>query len=364
MTGSALPGRGSSLLGIQYLRGIASIMVVFHHAWYLIEPEISIGFGATGVDIFFVISGFIMAYSYSRAEPASAPDSSRSASRAGAAMDFWLKRLIRVAPLYWVALAIAWRSEIFHGQISVDLVKDFLFVPRIYSLDDPHIWPKLIPGWTINCEMFFYLLFGGAILFSRHTLRLTLAIILALSTLGFFLQPQRAPLRLYTWSVFLEFSLGILLYLISRNTAARPIQLRIALLAVAITALAYASRDGAYEYSSWRFLIYGVPAAVIVWTSLQAQQKTEWSLLKLLGDASYSIYLFHSTVGLRLGLRAITALRLQDNDWFSVSIELAIYLVISVAAGVAMHRILERPLLAWMRRGEAKIARPKFGSAA
>jgi exopolysaccharide production protein ExoZ len=341
MTGEPRDQR-SSFLGIQYLRGIAALMVVFHHAILYVTTTRS-GVGATGVDIFFVISGFIMAHTCARGPRA-------GESRGFASGGFLLKRCIRLIPLYWLATAISWRPELLHGVWSLDMVKDLLFVPRFFAPDIPRIWPKLIPGWTINCEMFFYLLFAVAVFFSRNPLRLVLIFLCVLSAAGFLLQPASAPAQLYTWSVFLEFAFGILLYLLHRRwTVHAPIAIRLAVLAAAAGALAYAARNNAYEYSQYRFLLYGVPALFIVWTGLQVSNTRELPLLKLLGDASYSVYLFHATVGIRLAIHLLAVLRIAPTNWFSAAAALAIFMTMSAGIGIAIYWFVERPVLDRLR---------------
>jgi exopolysaccharide production protein ExoZ len=334
----------ASLLGIQYLRGIAALMVVFHHAINYITAYTWTGIGATGVDIFFVISGFIMAYTCSREMRA-------GESRALACADFLLKRLVRVVPLYWLAMIISWRAELLHGVLSLDMAKDFLFIPRYFAPNISRIWPKLIPGWTINCEMFFYLIFGLSILLSRHRLQLTLFALCALSIAGIFIRPSSAPAQLYTWSVFLEFGLGIVLYLVHRRWPLHlPTAIRLVVLGAAVGALAYAGRDNLYEYSSSRFLLYGMPAFFIVWIGLQVRQSSDMPLLKLLGDASYSIYLFHATIGIRVAIHVLAMLHMPSSNWFFAAVVLAILMAISAAIGVAIHWFVERPALGRLRR--------------
>jgi len=333
----------SSFLGIQYLRGIAALMVVFNHATVHVTTYSWSGIGATGVDIFFVISGFIMAHTCSRGPRA-------GESRKLASASFLLKRCIRVIPLYWLATAISWRTELLHGALSLDMAKDFLFVPRFFSPDIPRIWPKLVPGWTINCEMFFYLMFAVALFFSRQPLKVVLILICALSTAGFFLHPDGAPAQLYTWSVFLEFAFGILLYLQYRRWPAPvSIAIRLAVLGTAAGALAFAARNNAYEYSQYRFLVYGIPALFIVWSGLHVSQSREQPLLKLLGDASYSVYLFHGTIGIRLVVNLLTVLPISPTNWFSTAVVLAIFMTISAGIGIAIYWFVERPLLDRLR---------------
>ena len=319
-------------------------MVVFHHATNYVPTYTWSGIGATGVDIFFVISGFIMAYTCSKEPRAGEPRGELAAA------DFLLRRCVRVVPLYWLALAVSWRTELLHGALNVDLVRDFLFIPRFYFPGAVRIWPKLIPGWTINCEMFFYLVFGLAILASRHRLKVTLAVLIGLSIAGVIFHPAGAPGQLYTWSIFLEFALGILLYLAFRRWPVRlSMLLRLVLFSVALAALAFASRNNAYEYSSFRFLLYGIPAFIIVWLGLQVRQSNERPLLKLMGDASYSIYLFHATVGMRLAVHVVDMFPMPASRWLAAGVVLAIFMSISVVIGVGVHLIFEKPVLGHLR---------------
>src|SRR5229473_1548571 len=144
---------------IQYLRAIAALMVVWHHsliqvpgvAQFIALPE----FGPSGVDIFFVISGFIMLVITAGKEVTPA--------------EFIRQRVIRVVPLYWLTTllmlgcAVVVPTAFKTLQFSPAAVaKSLLFVPYD-SLSFPgHAWPVLVPGWTLNYEMFFYGLFAAS----------------------------------------------------------------------------------------------------------------------------------------------------------------------------------------------------------
>jgi peptidoglycan/LPS O-acetylase OafA/YrhL len=71
--------------------------------------------------------------------------------------------------------------------------------------------------------------------------------------------------------------------------------------------------------------------------------------MKLLGDASYSIYLFHYTVGLPLALHVQAALGLTPTHWMRITLMLVIDIVCSAAVGIAIHWFVEKPLLKWLR---------------
>ena len=166
-----------SIEGLQYLRGIAALMVVFYHSRsYFGDVPDWTRIGSRGVDIFFVISGFIMAYATRHLAD--------DVTAIKASLIFLSKRFIRVVPLYWVALL--WASSVYwinwvstsgsleelYLNISPELIsiaKDFLFIPHL-SIDEDEqgeIFPVLIQGWTLNYEMFFYFIFAIAMLFRQ-----------------------------------------------------------------------------------------------------------------------------------------------------------------------------------------------------
>jgi len=138
-----LPDSGRTLYSIQYLRALAACSVIFPHTSWTGQVG-----GQQGVDVFFVISGFIMMFVSTReSEP----------------IEFIRSRAIRIIPLYWLAtLATAlistpgWR----HSLLSA------LFVPHI----DPNggMYPVVLQGWTLVYEVFFYLIFAVCLCFSRR----------------------------------------------------------------------------------------------------------------------------------------------------------------------------------------------------
>ena len=164
--------------GIQILRAVAALMVVLHHARLSVPgSDAWPSFGAAGVDIFFVISGFVMAYTTSivSSRPVAEVASTGLLAKAG---KFLRKRVVRVVPLYWLALLWTSRRDLMHAHIGTDLVKDFLFLPHPNNVFHSWLAPTLQQGWTLNYEAFFYILFAVAILFGAARNRVVL------STLG------------------------------------------------------------------------------------------------------------------------------------------------------------------------------------
>jgi hypothetical protein len=133
--------------GIQYLRGIAAMMVVFHHSRDEIGGAMSVTFGARGVEIFFVISGLVMMYSTQGGVLAGGHT---FRERAAASMLFWKRRFIRVAPLYWIALLLSAQFVYRVDLTNWTLLKDALFIPHWNAAWPGQIWPTLVPGWSLN----------------------------------------------------------------------------------------------------------------------------------------------------------------------------------------------------------------------
>ena len=118
-------------------------------------------FGQAGVDIFFVISGFIMWVT--------------THDRPTTPLRFMTNRIVRIVPLYWlITLAVAAMAfavpSLFRGVVLTPehVIKSLLFIPHYYPGMPTRVWPLLLPGWTLNYEMVFYLVFAIALLLPRR----------------------------------------------------------------------------------------------------------------------------------------------------------------------------------------------------
>ena len=173
------------LSSIQLLRAAAALGVVLFHAcqW----SHIDFAVGAAGVDLFFVISGFVLWTAAGEARSSSEAIAQNEIGPGG----FLLARLVRVAPLYWIAtltvfaVARAWPQAlpIVHPDPR-HLVLSLLFLPHVGPGDDP--FPLLPTGWTLTYEAFFYLAFALALACPRdRRLQVLSCLLLAASILGF-----------------------------------------------------------------------------------------------------------------------------------------------------------------------------------
>jgi exopolysaccharide production protein ExoZ len=329
--------RSPMLEGIQYLRGIAALMVVFHHARLEFGGAASVVVGARGVEIFFVISGLVMMHSTRRDFVVVAHG---IRGRLVGAWTFCKRRFVRVAPLYWMAL-VAW--TVIAGASFADflLLMDGLFIPHWNVRHPEMLAPALIPGWSLNYEMFFYALFGLSLLLRRKGIWLTCACIAILTVCGEVLRPATAAGIFYTNSIMLNFVAGMLLYfpVVALRGKATARQSRGGLALALMAGFASLGVSPHWAGAFW------LPCAcsVIVLCMLLLFDGVHLVIPALLGDASYSIYLFHPMLFL-LVRQIIRVSGLSPSDTPGVLATFAVYLTVTAALGVLIHRVVEKPL--------------------
>ncbi|UDF05052.1 acyltransferase [Asticcacaulis sp. AND118] len=299
---------------IQILRAFAALLVVVFHMTSG-TPK----FLAAGVDIFFVISGFIIG----KTDIGDSP------------LRFLTRRLLRIVPLYWaVTLALCLIAVLsgLSSQVQVNpeyLTKSLLFIPYVNQVGE--VWPLLVPGWTLNYEILFYALFFIGLCFSRPK-TFTLMVLPIIVLAGLFLRDNKV-LTFITSPVILEFGSGVVLSIIYRQI---PRVAGLPLLVVGLV-LFFGSEFIAFGINDWQVLYTGVPAFMIVSGALTMTRHgagPAWAKpLEFLGDASYSLYLTHGLV-LSIGHRL-----LGDALWAK-----PVLLLMCVAAGALCYVLFERPV--------------------
>jgi exopolysaccharide production protein ExoZ len=333
-------------VGIQVLRAVAASMVVAHHALLLASDQFRDSVvGSRGVDLFFVISGFVMALSTAKLDT--------RAPWLSEATRFWLRRILRIVPLWWLALLWMSKSMFARGEVDAGLLGDFLFWPRFHPAHPDQIWPWLVPGWTLGYEMLFYLLFGLSMAFGRWRHGAAVLLIGALVVAGMLVDPVSAIARFATREVMLEFVLGIGVWKLLARWPASTMP-RAAAFGVALGGLALLGVD---NHGMPRALADGVPAALVVWGGVVAARGLRLPVLERIGDASYSTYLCQVFVFgwmQRLMQHPPSA---SPSVTYVVTL-VAIALVACTATGWAVHRLIERPLQALLdpRRRTARRA--------
>jgi exopolysaccharide production protein ExoZ len=349
----------SRLSSIQVLRGVAASVVVLHHfaqatATYAPRPSLIVSsglgeLGAAGVDLFFVISGFIMVYT--------------TTGRAGVrdAGDFMNKRLRRVVPLYWVwtsVLLLLWLTGLAlrsHDYSVSYLVSSYLLIPS-YNGESHH--PLLDQGWTLSFELLFYVAFAIAIASAGRTARIVVvaAVLVVMSTLGQLLPASSAVRDLLSDSLVFEFVFGMLaaeLTLWSQTRELSAYVPRVLLLLGTLSLLASTRFDHG-EYL--RGLVWGVPSFLIVLGAALEKDVTERRWLTYVGDASYSIYLTHAFLTLAYGMafQKLHGLQAAQPDMLIVGATL-----FTIACTSCAYPLVEKPLTALLTRPSGRQDRPQ-----
>lgn len=268
------------LHALQYLRAIASLAVVYSHTVIQVEsyfhrlPE----FGSFGVDIFFVISGFIMVYI---ARPTDTP------------VSFFLNRVRRVVPLYWFfTLLMAAILLLVPGVFKTTvfdlsaLLRSLAFIPHFSVAQPAEVWPIVAPGWSLNYEVYFYLLFALSLLFApRFRIAFITLMILAVFSVANLVSSSTAITIFYSQAIVFEFVFGMLLAVSwKRGFSLSP---RVGMLLIAAGFVLLFLR-----LPLPRIAEFGIPSLMIVAGCLYVRV-AEQKILVLLGDASYALYLCH-----------------------------------------------------------------------
>ena len=332
---------------MQALRGLAAFLILAKHALYevdLISP-IDFNYGnyqyyIVGIDIFFVLSGFIMVYM------------SWGKSGVGAAKDFMLRRIIRIVPVYWFYTALLAVVALTIPQVlgkaefdTIEFFKSLFFIPYF---NGENLQPFLANGWTLNYEMYFYTIFAVCLILpARYSLMALSAVFFTIVlTDGFGIEGQIA--NFYTRPIILEFLAGALIgyfYMKGVRLPAWCFWLGIFFTTAAMIALLYTDSLLA------KGIDYNMPMIAIVMITLlvlphhaDVFKMPRWSVL--IGDASYTIYLSHPfAIGAVTQLVLLLGLESIIHPW----IVFLTIIGVSIGGGIIAYNILEKPLLSFTK---------------
>lgn len=298
------------LRSIQLLRGIAATAVVFHHCYNPGMPGAA-RHGAAGVDIFFVISGFIMA--------------TVAGNRSWG--EFLIDRVSRIYPI-WLIAVLPW-FFIHPNGLGVILTSVTLW-PFWGHLDKP----ALVIGWTLSYEMLFYVVFAIGIAVRRPIVPFVIFGSLILLELLF---KNVLVLRFIGSPMSIEFLAGVLIAKLPKRRDIGAVLSVAGVFGLSISpTMIYETMYGTEVFA--RVALWGVPAALIVYGTLSLESLLTAQLLDVplfIGDASYSIYLFH-------------LLTVHRFPWLAA-------LTGGLLIGVLAHLLIEKPIMRAVR--ELKRAR-------
>ena len=306
---------------IQILRAIAAILVVAAHTVQAAKSyNLSTDFfykvdiwGQAGVDIFFIISGFIMIYI--------------QINKCKKPLDFLKDRIERIVPLYWfltlfiAALLIVFPQAFRELSLSANHLINSLFFINYFNGDDH---PLLYVGWTLEYEMLFYIVFAFSLFFKRIKYSILISILM-LSTFVFY----------GLSSIVIEFIYGMLVGFFFNKFKINSIFSLIFMLV------------GFYLLTvNWftdipRVLTWGIPSLLIFLGFLYFKPVNS-SLLEILGNASYSIYLVQ-VFSIPISYKIFSKIG-SLNFIYMNEIYVIICMIISIIGGVLLHFTIEKPL--------------------
>ena len=311
--------RSQKFSSIQALRGLGAISVTIFHALSLF-PLVKFQAGAAGVDLFFIISGIVMCISIKEGDNP---------------LCFLKKRCIRVVPMYWIASATAvlyFYSRYPEMPPSFEhILRSFLFLPPPPSFN----MPILYPGWSLNFEMFFYVILSILLYAGRLAVPASMCLI---ATLGTAMQGMEVIGKYYYSQLLLEFVAGLALGQAIKNGYTPKKREASIFLVTAISLMVLHSMNNSTGVLAW-----GIPCLFLTIGALgfEGSAFIKLRIIQFFGKSSYSIYLFH-------------ALAIWMVDWIwpfqPGGAKVISAVILSLVTGSFVFKFIEEPLLEIMRR--------------
>jgi exopolysaccharide production protein ExoZ len=295
---------------IQHLRAVAASLVVFAHLSAFRIPQSNsqlfpdMKFGNIGVDIFFVISGFVMTLI------------TKNSFGKRKSMTFILERIVRIAPLYWLITILVIKDQNLEWAEALNNLNSSTanFFGSIFFFAFPksnnEMAPIVLVGWTLWYEMFFYFLFSLALRFKSRYLGFTFlfALITVLSFLSLFKENTQYFYIFYSNPIILEFLFGIIVCLLYEKGTRLGFKFRVLMIFSGVMIVFLSGKLDQVEISGFtRVLAWGIPAFLFVSSYLlRLPTKDKSRILSSIGNFSYSTYLIHIYV-------------LQPPNWIEIS---------------------------------------------
>lgn len=328
---------------IQAFRFIAALMVIILHSTFYASERLSSDFrlyyqGANGVRLFFVISGFVMVLS-----------SEGLKDKLGGWKIFAVKRIIRIVPIYWIIttyklLIILFASTlVLHAKPDIlYIIKSYLFIPARNV--DGSISPLLGVGWTLNFEMFFYLMFTTALALRINTLLFLSFIFIPLTILSFYQNPNWPDAKFYANPIVLDFLYGMIIAKLILNNKKINKAFAIPMIIIGLLYLFLPVIPQLGSFSNNTFLI-GFAGFLVIYGAASIENQfgnkiPAWCIY--LGGASYSLYLIHPIIA----PLSPTILKLLHFKFPYLSVFLSV--TSAIFAGTLFFKFCETPLTRFM----------------
>jgi peptidoglycan/LPS O-acetylase OafA/YrhL len=346
---------------IQALRGIAVLLVVFFHVqiveekyaqYDFISPDFFI-IGMSGVDLFFVISGFVMVIV-----------THRSFQSSGKIRQFLYHRITRIYPLYWFYSSLVLCVYLIQPTLVNSSVGNQVNIISSYLLLPQDLPPLINVGWTLILEMYFYFVFALLLLLPKEKFLFGIiawgsSLVIIDNYFNYLNETNNPFLYYYANPLILEFIGGCLIAIMYKRQYLFGSPLFFALLSFFLWILGYyyfqELLSGDMTKNSWlRVFVFGVPAMLAVYASILFEKKEgalmpRW--LRSIGDASYSIYLSHLLVLTVIGK---IWLYFATEGIVDNTIMLLLMFTAVLIAGFLSYTFIERPMLIGTKAFEKK----------
>lgn len=336
-----------SFLTIQALRAVAALLVVLYHAFDMwgervdaSAPGVGWNNGAAGVDIFFVISGFVMVVS-----------SRRLVGQPGAWLTFLRHRIVRIVPLYWllttakIVAVLLLPGLVMRTSLDPAFVAgSYLFLPVVDSAG--HFRPVIPVGWTLTYEFLFYLFFAAALAMRADVLRVVVPGLGLIAVLALVRTEAWPDWTILFHTIVIEFVFGVVLGQWTLRGFRLPPPVAMALVAVGfVVILSLPLGPENMRVLTWGTPAFAVVAGAVSLEPLVARALPRWLLA--LGDASYSIYLSHGFV--LPALMLVIGKSLSPGLW-AEALTILLCVLISSIAGWSLFIGVESPIMRALRR--------------
>lgn len=324
---------------IQVFRFVAAAMVILLHSTFYASERLFSGTtlyypGANGVRLFFVISGFVMILS-----------SESLKNKIGGWKTFAIKRIIRIVPIYWIVTSYKLLVLLVGSSLILHAKPDFFYILKSYFFIpaknvDGSYSPLLGVGWTLNFEMFFYLLFTIALALRINTLAFLSLIFIPLTILSFYKNTHWPDAVFYANPIVLDFLYGMIVAKLILKGKKLNKYLALPMIIVGLLFLFTPGIEKFGHLGNNTFLI-GIAAFFVIYGAASIENLYGYKMpawLIYLGGASYSLYLIHPIIA-PLSPTVLKYLHLKIV-WLSIILSF----VSAVIGGTLFYKYCETPL--------------------
>jgi peptidoglycan/LPS O-acetylase OafA/YrhL len=347
----------NALTSLRFFAALAVFLHHFHFFQHTTSPELKSLYGAffegfAGVTFFYVLSGFIISYSYH----------AQATNRAYTAGEFLFNRFARLYPVHFLTLGTAIAAYVGFDNLSLidgKVLAANAFLVQSYIPDSSYFFSFNGVAWSISAELFFYVAFIAALVKLRTRTLAVIAVAMA-ALIGYLIKSPLQYNSAYNWIFYInpafrviDFISGMLVFRLFMSGKFRISEGQGTFAEIASLALlgifGYIGLNGVSML--WRFdLFYLLPMAIVVWVFAQGQgvisKMISHRLFVTLGEASFSLYMIHQIViTIALSHMPVDINQPRQVYWFIGSTVL-----IGIVGSVALYLYYEKPINDLLRR--------------